>query len=116
MSPWRAIYQHVVTQALREWGDARITLALDTTLLFKRWCVICVSLVYRGRALPLAWRVLRHGSSMVKTDDIHTVLASVQCLLAQLPDVEEVCINADRGFFDQDLMADFTAYGWHWNA
>jgi hypothetical protein len=101
--------------ALKDWGDARITLALDTTLLFKRWCVICISLVYRGRALPLAWRVLRHGSSMVSNKEIYPVLASVQSLLAHLPHVEEICMNADRGFFDQALMADFSAYGWHWN-
>jgi len=114
-SPWRAIYLHILRVALQDWGDARITLALDTTLLFKRWCVICVSLVYRGRALPLSWRVLRHGSSMVSNHEIHPVLASVQCLLAHLPQVKEVCIHADRGFFDQALMADFSAYGWHWN-
>lgn len=114
-SPWRSIYQYVLRVALKDWGDARITLALDTTLLFKHWCVICVSLVYRGRALPLAWRVLRHGSSMVSNKEIYPVLASVQSLLAHLPQVEEVCINADRGFFDQALMADFSAYGWHWN-
>lgn len=114
-SPWRAVYQHVLRVALSDWGDARITLALDTTLLFKRWCVICVSLVYRGRALPLSWRVLRHGSSMVSNQEIYPVLASVQSLLVHLPQVEEVCIHADRGFFDQALMADFSAYGWHWN-
>lgn len=66
--------------ALNDWGDARITLALDTTLLFKRWCVICVSLLYRGRAVPLSWRVIRHGSSTVGNQEIYPVLASVQCL------------------------------------
>jgi hypothetical protein len=113
--PWRAIYQHVVLQALQDWGEGRIMLALDTTLLLERWCVICVSLTYRGRALPLAWRVLRHSSSMVTNKEIRPVLASVQCLLMHLPGVDAVCINADRGFCDQQLMADFTAYGWHWN-
>jgi hypothetical protein len=113
--PWRAIYQQVVLQALQDWGEGRIMLALDTTLLFKRWCVICVVLTYRGRALPLAWRVLRHASSVVSAKEIRPVLASVQCLLMHLPGIEEVCINADRGFCDQQLMADFTAYGWHWN-
>jgi hypothetical protein len=114
-SPWRAVYQYIVLQALRDWGDARITLALDTTLLFKRWCVICVSSTYRGRAFPLAWRVIRHGSAMVRNKEIHPVLASVQSLLMHLPYLEEVCINADRGFLDTALMADFTDYGWHWN-
>lgn len=114
-SPWRAIYQHLLLKALEHWGDARITLALDTTLLFKRWCVICVSMTYRGRALPLSWRIIEHGSSMVCNAEIYPVLSSVQSLLMQLPALESVCINADRGFCDQALMADFTAYGWHWN-
>ena len=102
-------------QALSTWNETHLTLALDTTLLFNTWCVICVSLVYRGRALPVAWRVLRHASSVVRAREIHPVLASVQSLLMHLPDLEQVCINADRGFMDQELMADFTASGWHWN-
>ena len=102
-------------QALSTWNETHLTLALDTTLLFNTWCVICVSLVYRGRALPVAWRVLRHASSVVRAREIHPVLASVQSLLMHLPDLEQVCINADRGFMDQELMADFTAFGWHWN-
>lgn len=100
--------------ALRDWGDARITLALDTTLLFKRWCVICVSLLYRGRAVPLSWRIIRHGSSTVGNQEIYPVLASVQCLLVHLPQVEEVCTDADRGFLDHTLMGDFTTFGWRW--
>ncbi|SMB82012.1 hypothetical protein SAMN00790413_04813 [Deinococcus hopiensis KR-140] len=88
-SPWRSIYQHVLRVALKDWDDARITLALDTTLLFKRWCVIGVSLVDRGRALPLAWRVLRHGSSMVSNKEIYPVLARVQCLPTHLSQVED---------------------------
>ena len=102
-------------QALSTWNETHLTLALDTTLLFNTWCVICVSLVYRGRALPVAWRVLRHASSVVRARESHPVLASVQSLLMHLPDLEQVCINADRGFMDQELMADFTAFGWHWN-
>ena len=108
-SPWRAIYQHVLLGALWDWGEARLTLAPNTTVLFNHWCVICVSLMYRGRALPLAWRVLHHRSAMVGNREIYPVLASVQSLLLHLPHVEEVCINADRGFCDVALMADFSA-------
>ena len=113
--PRTAIYQHLMRQALQQWGETQLILALDTTLLFNTWCIICVSLVYRGRAVPLAWRILRHASSVVSARDLHPVLASVQSLLLHLPELEQVCINADRGFMDQELMADFTAYGWHWN-
>lgn len=98
-SPWRLIYQHVLRVALKDWGNARITLALDTTLLFKRWCVICVSLVYRGRALPLAWRVLRHGSSMVSNKEIYPILASVQSLLVHFSQVEDAQHQCRPGVF-----------------
>lgn len=102
-------------RSLKEWGDRGIMLALDTTLLFKRWCVICVSLTYKGRALPLSWRIIEHSSSMVSIREIHPVLSSVQCLLSHLPHLEAVCINADRGFCDQELMSILSDYGWHWN-
>jgi len=104
-----------VCLALSHWGDARITLALDTTRLFKTWCLICVSLTYRGRAIPLAWRLLRHSSSTVGIQDIRPVLVSVHNLLSHLPEIEEVYIGADRGFMDRALMRVFMAYGWHWN-
>lgn len=101
--------------ALSQWGDARITLALDTTRLFHSWCLICVSLTYRGRAIPLAWRLLRHSSSTVGIKDIRPVLVSVHSLLSHLPQIEEVYIGADRGFMDRELMRVFIAYGWQWN-
>lgn len=112
--PRTAIYQAVLRQAFSNWGDASITLALDTTRLFQRWCVVCVSLTYRGRALPLAWQLLEHQSSVVSMEDIHPVLASVHSFLRHLPEVEEVYFRADRGFMDQKLMTLVTAYGWKW--
>lgn len=113
--PRTAIYQRLLLIALAGWGDARITLALDTTRLFKAWCLICVSLTYRGRAIPVAWHLFKHNSSAVSTRDIHPVLASVYALLSHLPHVEEVSLGADRGFMDHQLMAILSAYGWHWN-
>ena len=112
--PRTAIYQAVLRQAFSTWGDASITLALDTTRLFQRWCLVCVSLTYRGRALPLAWQLLEHPSSVVSMEDIHPVLASVHSFLSHLPEVEEVYFRADRGFMDQKLMALVSAYGWKW--
>ena len=36
----------------------RLALALDATTLSKRFTVLCISLVYRGCAIPVAWKVV----------------------------------------------------------
>ncbi len=35
-------------------------------MLWNQYCLIRVAVVYRGRAVPVAWRVLEHSSSSVK--------------------------------------------------
>src|SRR5437660_3987343 len=36
----------------------RLALALDATTLSKRFTVLCISVVYRGCAIPVAWKVV----------------------------------------------------------
>jgi hypothetical protein len=50
---------------LAEWGPHTVYVALDTTLWWNQYCVLRISLIYRGRAVPLVWEVLEHGSSRV---------------------------------------------------
>jgi hypothetical protein len=59
------LYGPLITQALREWGAHTLYLALDTSLLWTQYCLIRLSLVYRGRAVPVGWDVIEHGSSSV---------------------------------------------------
>ena len=60
-----ALYGPLMQQALAEWGNHVLYLALDTSLLWDTYCVVRVSLVYRGRAVPVVWTVLAHPSSSV---------------------------------------------------
>src|SRR4051812_30608111 len=46
---------------LSHWTCRRLVLALDPTNLADRLHVLCVSVVYRGLALPVAWKVLAAG-------------------------------------------------------
>ncbi|GAA5503596.1 hypothetical protein Dxin01_03355 [Deinococcus xinjiangensis] len=101
--------------ALSQWGDACITLALDTSRIFTTWCLVCVSMTYRGRAIPLAWTLIRHSSATVSFAVIRRVLVSALNLLSHLPFLEHIRLDADRGFNDLRLMALLSAYGWHWN-
>ncbi len=60
-----AIYVPLVLVALNGWKGHRLYLALDTTVLWDRYCMIHLSVVCCGRAVPLLWRVLEHGSATV---------------------------------------------------
>ena len=58
-------YRPVLQSALVDWPvDQRLSGALDTTALTP-FVLIRASLLYRGRAISLAWRALRHRSPQV---------------------------------------------------
>lgn len=43
-------------------GEQRLALALDASTLSDRFTVLCISVVYRGCALPVAWCIVPAGS------------------------------------------------------
>ena len=47
------------------WGEPVLYVALDTSLLWNTYCLIRLSVIHRGRAVPLVWCVLHHGSAQV---------------------------------------------------
>jgi len=73
--------------------------------------VVRLSLVYRGRAVPLGWKVLEHPSSRVAYDMYKDVLDRVAELL---PCRCPVVLTADRGVADTHRMAHRARLGWHW--
>lgn len=106
-----ALYGPLMQQALAEWGNHLLYLALDTSTLWNTYCVVRLSLVYRGRAVPLVWKVLEHSSSSVAYAIYQDVLDKVAELLPfQCP----VVLTADRGFADTHLMQHLARLGWHW--
>lgn len=59
------LYGPLIQEALAEWGEHILYLALDTSRLFDDYCLIRISVVFRGRAVPVVWKVLNHKSSTV---------------------------------------------------
>lgn len=108
-----SIYGPLVTRALRDWGQHTLILALDTSVLFEQFCLIRVSVLFRGRAVPLVSRVLEHQSAQVSTTQLLPVLAEVKGMLDFLG-LHEVRLLADRGFCDTELMAWLRVCGWHY--
>lgn len=62
------LYSPIIQAALSKWGSQEIVLIEDTSMLWNRYCLIRVSVRYRGRAVPVAWRVIEHKSSSVSFD------------------------------------------------
>ena len=91
----------IIQSALQEWGENRIYLALDTTMLWDRFCHIRISVIYRGRAIPLVWKTMEHASSTVTLDAYLDLLDFAAKLL---PVGTDVVFLADRGFADTRLM------------
>jgi hypothetical protein len=107
----QALYGPLMQQALAEWGNHVLYLALDTSMLWDTYCVVRVSLVYRGRAVPVVWTVVEHPSSSVAYEVYKGLLDQVAGLL---PVQCTVVFTADRGFADTHLMQHLTGLGWHW--
>jgi hypothetical protein len=106
-----ALYGPLMPQALAEWRNPVLYLALDTSMLWDTYCLVRIALVYRGRAVPMVWTVLEHPSSRVAYEVYTSVLDKVAELL---PVRCTVVLTADRGFADTHLMKHLTGLGWHW--
>src|SRR6266581_865962 len=103
-------YRPVLQAALVDWPlDSRLYVALDTTALTP-FVLIRASLVYRGRAIPLAWRALRHRSTQVSFEAYQPVLNQVRAIV---PPGLPITLLADRGFVHKQLVTYCQRSGWH---
>jgi len=82
----------VLQTALKQWGISAVTLIEDTSMLWEEYCLIRLSVQYRGRAVSLIWRVIRHGSSSVRFEEYQAMLKRAKRLL---PAGVLVCFLAD---------------------
>lgn len=106
------LYSPIIQAALSAWGTSEIVLIEDTSMLWNRYCLIRVSVRYRGRAVPVGWRVIEHKSSSISFHVYEQLLRRVSRLL---PINTKVRFLADRGFADTKLM-DYLErnLGWHY--
>ena len=107
----KRVYDAITRNAFQNWTGDRIILALDTTMLRDGVYAVRVSMIYLGRAIPIAWRVLEHNSSSVKFADYIEVLTKAR---SRLPANIGVLFLADRGFVSKKLMRRLNEWGWIW--
>lgn len=104
------IYENLFKYAFRGLVGTDIYLALDTSQLFDRFVLIQLSLIYRGRAIPVSWAVIAGKSSTIEIEKYWYVLWRAQTILFEY---KRCTLLADRGFIDQKLFALARDLGWH---
>lgn len=104
------VYRPMITKALVELREKCLYLALDSTVLWDRFVIVRLALVYRGRALPLSWVVVTSRSAMVAFESYRCVLEEAAHLI---PKGSKVILLADRGFDDHKLFGFLSQLGWY---
>ena len=107
----RSLYVPLVMAAISNWQEQRLYLALDTTMLWNRFCIIHISVVCGGRAVPFLWKVLAHKSSTVAFSEYKLMLRLSHRLLS---DYSDIMLLADRGFANHELMNWLQDSSWHY--
>src|SRR5258706_5594325 len=90
--------------------EPRLALALDATTLKKRFTVLCISVVYRGCAIPVAWKVV--GAEQKGAWEPHW-MKLLTTLAEGVPAHWTVIVTLDRGLYAPWLYAKIVSLGWH---
>jgi hypothetical protein len=100
------LYGPLILWAIQHWQKPGHTLhlALDTTMLWNRFCVVVVSVVAHGRAIPLLWQTLEHPSASVSAAVSIALLEKADRLLRGFG---SITLLADRAFPCDELIVWF---------
>ena len=92
------------------WRSGRLALAVDPTLKGDQTTAIVISVVYRGCAIPVAWRIRRANQRGSWMDQIVELLRE---LAPAVPREMTVIVLCDRGLASPKLWKQIRAHGWH---
>ena len=108
----RSCFAPLVCWILAWWpaDEQRLALALDATTLKKRFTVLCISVVYRGCAIPVAWKVVE---AEAKGSWQPHWLALLSDLEGSVPAEWTVIVMSDRGLYAPWLYQHIRSLGWH---
>jgi hypothetical protein len=107
----QTFYVPLLKHFLATFAGLPLELTLDTSMLWDRFCLVKVCVIWGGRSIPLSQVVLEHGSASVSFEDYSPVLEAV---LALVPEGSSVSLLADRGFVHAELIRWARRHGWSW--
>jgi hypothetical protein len=92
------------------WSGQQIAIAMDATSLGDRFVVLAISVVYRGCAVPVAWKVLKAEVKHAWKPEWQALLKRFQGLA---PKGWTVIVLADRGLYAKWLFEAIVELKWH---
>src|ERR1035438_5697670 len=92
------------------WHSKQLALALDATTLGQRFTVLAVSVLYRGCAVPVAWKILKSTEPHAWEPEWKILLSHFR---QRVPADWTVIVLADRGLYAKWLFEAITALHWH---
>src|SRR4051794_22744299 len=95
---------------LKGWPSRRLALALDATSRADCFTVLSISIVYRGSAIPVAWKVLPANVAHPWKPEWLSLLAAFSELV---PADWTVVVMTDRGLYARWLFRAIVGFGWH---
>jgi hypothetical protein len=92
------------------WAGTQLAIAIDATSLGGLFVALVASVVYRGCAVPVAWKILKAGEKHAWQPEWLALLKQFKGLL---PAGWAVIALADRGLYAKWLFEAIVALGWH---
>jgi hypothetical protein len=102
-APWLAWVVH-------GWHSKQLAIALDATTLGQRFTVLALSVLYRGCAVPVAWKILKATQPHPWAPEWKLLLSHFR---QRVPADWTVIVLADRGLYAKWLFQAITALHWH---
>lgn len=106
----RTCFAPLLRWVLADWPSRQLALALDATTLGQRFVTLDISVLYRGCAVPVAWRILPALGKHPWKDEWLTL---VKDLGRELPKGWTVIVLTDRGLYAKWLFQAIQRQGWH---
>jgi hypothetical protein len=107
----QTFYAPLLKQFLQAVTGEAVELTLDTSMLWDKFCLVEVCLIWGGRSISLSQVVLEHGSATVGFEQYRSLLETVRTVL---PAPSSVTLLADRGFEHGELLRWLQSNGWSW--
>jgi hypothetical protein len=108
---WEVCFLPVAQALLAGLGDRAIVLAIDGSAVGRGCVTLMVSVLYRGRALPIAWTVVAGKKGHFPETAHRALLAQVQTIM---PTETPVILVGDGEFDGVELQAQITQFGWQY--
>jgi hypothetical protein len=106
----RCCFAPLARWVLARWSGTRVALAMDATSLGDRLTILTISIVYKGAAVPIAWKILPGNRKHAWNPEWLALLA---LLKPGIPPGWQVIVLSDRGLYSRSVYRAIVDQGWH---